>query len=90
MSKWMKHPKLPQDQLIQVLDEAVEGNRRAGWEVTEPPPSEPTADELEAAADETVTRTESPKAEQEPDTDTAAVDERPSKTTAAKTARSNG
>lgn len=74
MSKWMKHPKLPEDQLIHVPDDAVEGNRRAGWEVTEAPP-EPTAADFETAAADTAERATPPESESdlEPDPHVAAV-----------------
>lgn len=76
MNTWMKHPKLPKEQIIQVTDDAVEANRRAGWEVTDPPP-EPTGSDLETAAGD-----ENPASV--PDTDTAAVNERPKKSNTAK------
>lgn len=48
MSTWMKHPRL--DALIEVPDGAVLGHRRSGWQVTDPPPPEPTVDDLAVAA----------------------------------------
>ena len=38
MTVWMKHPLLPETQLIQVPDEALQGHLRMGWQVTDPPP----------------------------------------------------
>jgi hypothetical protein len=35
---WMKHPQLPDDQLICQPEEAAAGHRTAGWQVTDPPP----------------------------------------------------
>lgn len=83
MTKWMKHPKLPEDQLIEVHDDTVATHHRSGWEITDPPPPPPTAGDLEAAAEqaeaEDAERAESPELESshesddEPDTDVAAV-----------------
>jgi hypothetical protein len=35
---WMRHPQLPEDQLICQPEEATAGHRVAGWEATDPPP----------------------------------------------------
>jgi hypothetical protein len=37
MSAWMRHPDLPQDQLIEVAENAVPHHRAAGWVVTDAP-----------------------------------------------------
>jgi hypothetical protein len=34
---WMKHPQLPDDQLICQPEEAAAGHRTSGWEITDPP-----------------------------------------------------
>ena len=65
----MKHPNL--DELIEVPDDAVIGHRRSGWEVTDPPPPETTAGELEATAEAAVA------GDSEHNTAVAAVEERP-------------
>lgn len=70
MSTWMKHPNLPGDQLIQVPDDAVPGHHRSGWEITDPPPPEPTAGDLESTAAQ----------DSDLDTAVAAVEERPTET----------
>jgi hypothetical protein len=35
---WMKHPQLPDDQLICQPEEAAAGHRTSGWQETDPPP----------------------------------------------------
>lgn len=35
---WMKHPQLPDDQLICQPEEAAAGHRISGWQETDPPP----------------------------------------------------
>ena len=35
---WMKHPQLPDDQLICQPAEATAGHRISGWQETDPPP----------------------------------------------------
>lgn len=34
---WMKHPQLPDDQLICQPEDATAGHRTSGWQVTDPP-----------------------------------------------------
>lgn len=58
----MKHPQLPEGQLIEVPDAAVDGHRRSGWEITDQPRPKPTAAEIEPV-----------ESGPEPDTDAAAV-----------------
>lgn len=41
MSAWMRHPDLPETQLIQVDDLAVPHHQAAGWAVADPPPPAP-------------------------------------------------
>lgn len=38
MTAWMNHPILPDNQLIEVPESAVQGHRQMGWKVTDPPP----------------------------------------------------
>lgn len=85
MTKWMKHPKLPEGQLIEVHDDTVATHHRSGWEITDPPPPPPPAGDLEAAAAlaeaEDAERAQPPESapepshepDAEPDTDAAAV-----------------
>ena len=75
MSKWMKHPNLPESQLIEVDESTVSGHQRMGWQITDPPPPPPNAGDLEAAAEAAAKKT---------DTDAPAVDERPKKSNTAK------
>jgi hypothetical protein len=51
---WMRHPDLPQDQLIQVSESSAPHHQAAGWEITDPPtpparPAPRTAAEAPAA-----------------------------------------
>lgn len=73
MTTWMKHPKLPPDQLIEVDDASVPHHRSAGWTVTEapPPPPRPDLDDAPAPASEPPSES-APEPEPEPQAPKAA------------------
>jgi hypothetical protein len=88
VSTWMKHPLLPEDQVIEVPDAAVNSHRRSGWETTERPESRLPNPQIEAAEDwvsnaepDTEIGDDDSVEESAFDPEDAAVDERPTDTT---------
>ena len=68
---WMKHPQLPDDQLICQPAEAAAGHRTSGWQETDPPPPEEPLEgpwgEMDPAAISTLDRDDpEPEPEREP------------------------